>query len=104
MLFMTYWELNENMAEPERVQIAQKLTSSGLFPPAGVNVLRWDGSPDGWGILIMEADSAEAAYRALDLWRASGAGFFKSTKTSPALPIDQIIPIAADVQKTLASR
>ncbi len=107
MLFVTYWELNENMAEQERLQVAQKLTSSGLFPPDGVNVLRWDGTPDGWGILIMEADReadrAEDAYRAVELWRAAGAGFFKSTRTAPALPIQQVIPLVGDIQQALGS-
>jgi hypothetical protein len=103
MLFVTYWELNENMAEQERLQIAKKLTSSALFPPNGVNVLRWDGTPDGWGVLIMEADRAEDVIRALDQWRAAGAGFFKCTKTAPALPIQQVIPIADDILKALGS-
>ena len=47
MLFMTYWELNENMAEQERHQITQKLTSAALFPPEGVNVVRLDMTSDG---------------------------------------------------------
>jgi hypothetical protein len=35
MLFLTYWELSESMSVEERLQVAQKLTSSGLFPPRG---------------------------------------------------------------------
>jgi|SRR5215212_8445967 len=101
MLFVTYWELNEDMDERQRLQIAEKLTSSGLFPPPGVNVLRWDGTPDGWGVLIMEAERAEDIHRALELWRAGGAGFFKSTRTAPAMPIQQVIPVAADVLKAV---
>ena len=103
MLFMTYWELNENMAAQERLQIAEKLTSSGLFPTQGVNIIRWDGTPDGWGVLILEADRAEDVFRAVDLWRAAGAGFFKFTKTAPVLPIQQVIPIGADNLKALGS-
>ena len=103
MLFMTYWELNENMAEQERHQITQKLTSAALFPPEGVNVVRLDMTPDGWGVLILEAERAEEVFRALDLWRAAGAGFYKSTKTAPALPIEQVIPIGADVLKALGA-
>ena len=103
MLFVTYWELNENMSTRERLQIAEKLTSSGLFPAEGVNVLRWDGTPDGWGILILEAERAEDAFRAVELWRAAGAGFFKSTRTAPALPIEQIIPVAAEVLKAVGA-
>ena len=81
----------------QRLQVAQKLTSSGLFPPQGVNVVRWDGTPDGWGVLILEAERAEDVVRAIDLWRASGAGFFKSTRTAPAIPIQDPIPVAADI-------
>ena len=84
MLFLTYWELNENMPDPERQQVAQKLTSKGLFPPNGVKVIRRDGTPDNWGILILEAEDAASAFRAIGLWRAAGAGFFKTTKTAPA--------------------
>ena len=102
-MLLTYWELNENMPEEERLQVADKLTSSGLFPPKGVNVVRWDGTPDLWGILLLEADNAEDVFRAIDLWRAADAGFFKFTKTSAALPIEGLIPIAADIQQSLAS-
>lgn len=103
MLFVTLWELNENMAEQERLAIAQKLTSSALFPPAGVNVLRWDGTPDGWGILVMEADRAEDVFRAIDQWRAAGAGFFKATRTAPALPIQQVLPLGQEVLTALGA-
>ena len=37
------------MPDQERLQIAYKLTSSGLFLPKGVNVVRWDGTPHRWG-------------------------------------------------------
>jgi uncharacterized protein DUF3303 len=101
MLFLTYWELNENMAESERLQVAQKLLDKGLFPPKGVNVLRWDGTPDGWGILLLEADSAEDAFRAIDVWRAAGAGFFKSTRTAPALSVQQMIQLTSETTAAL---
>ena len=103
MLFLTYWELNENMSDEQRLGIAQKLTSSGLFPPKGVNILRWDGTPDNWGIVLLEADNAADAFRTIDVWRAAGAGFFKTTKTSPALPIQELIPVAAEIQQALGS-
>ena len=104
MLFITYWELNENMPEPERLRIAEQMTSSGLFPPAGITLLRWDGTPDGWGVLIMEAERAEDVHRALELWRAAGAGFFKATRTAPALPIQQLLPVASEALKAVGAR
>ena len=103
MLFITYWELNENMSDSERLSIADKLNSSGLFPPKGVNIIRWDGTPDAWGTILLEADSAADVFRAIDVWRAAGAGFFKFTKTAPVLPVEELIPIAAEMQQALGS-
>ena len=87
MLFLTYWELSENMPVHKTLEIAKKLTSSGLFPPKGVKILRWDETPDNWGILLAEADSAMDMDLALATWRMAGAGFFRLTKTAPAVPI-----------------
>ena len=103
MLFLTYWELNEAMSVEERQQVAQKLTSSGLFPPKGVNILRWDGTPDGWGTLLMEADSAADIDRAINMWRAAGTGFFKSTRTATAQPIQEILAQTAELLTALSS-
>jgi hypothetical protein len=89
MLFLSYWELNENMSESQRLEIAEKLTRTGLFPPPGVKVIRWDETPDGWGILLVESDSAIAVTNMLAVWRFAGAGFFKMTKTAPAYPINE---------------
>jgi hypothetical protein len=103
MLFITYWELNEDRSTEENIQAAQKLTSSGLFPPDKVKIIRWDGTPDGWGILVCEAESAGAMSDALNMWRAAGKGFFKVTKTAPAQPIEETIPQIAELLKRLAS-
>lgn len=103
MLFLTYWELNEAMSVEERLQVAQKLTSSGLFPPKGVNIIRWDVTPDAWGILLAEAESAADIDKAIFMWRAAGAGFFKSTKTAPAQPIQEALPQQGELLKTLSS-
>lgn len=101
MLFVTYWELNENMPMQERLQAVRKVISAGLFPGKGINVLRWDGTPDGWGILVAEADSPAAIHQAMDVWRAAGAGFFKVTKTAPAMPIQEEVAAAEEVLKLL---
>ena len=103
MLFLTYWELNENMSAQERVQIAQKITSGGLFPSKGVKIIRWDQTPDAWGILLAEADSATDISLAIDMWRAAGAGFFKMTKTAPVTPITELMPAAAEMLKLLSA-
>jgi len=101
MLFVTYWELNENMSVEQRLQIAEKLTSSGLFPPKNVNIIRWDATPDGWGILIAEAESASDIADSLNMWRAAGAGFFKQTKTAPATPVQEALAGTTELLKAL---
>jgi hypothetical protein len=103
MLFITYWELNENMPAEERLRAAGRLTGSGLFPSQDVNVLRWDATPDGWGILVFEAETAAAANRAINLWRSAGAGFFKSTRTAPAIPVQEAIQVGGEILQALGS-
>ena len=68
-----------------------------MFPPQGLNVIRWDATPDLWGTLLSEADSVEDVFRAIAMWRAAGPGFFKVTKTSPALPVQEIIHITTEI-------
>ena len=105
MLFITYYELSEDISLAARVPTTEKVMASGLFPPKGVNIVRFDLTPDAWGIIVLEADNVADIYRALDVWRAvAGPGFFKSTKTAPALPAREAIPLRIDLVKTLGSK
>jgi hypothetical protein len=97
MLFLTYWELNENMPMKERLEAAHKVTASGLFPPKGVKIVRWDMTPDEWGILLLEAEDVADVHRALSLWRVAGAGFFRLTKTAPTHPAQQAIALLREL-------
>lgn len=103
MLFVTYFELNENTPVEERLAAVRKTASTGLFPSREVNILRWDGTPDGWGILVAEAASAAAIVQAIDVWRAACPGFFKTTKTAPAIPIQEEVASAEGMLKALAA-
>lgn len=103
MLFVTYWELNENSAVAANLEAANKLTTSGMFPPQNVQILRWDITPDNWGILLVEAESAQAINDALSMWRAAVPGFFKLTKTAPAVTVQEAIPAAVGILQALGS-
>ena len=103
MLFLIYWELNENVSVAERVGAGQKLMSAGMFPPEGVNIIRWDITPDGWGITLLEADSEAAISRALNIWRMAATGLFKCTKTSTARPVQEEMEGSGELLKILAS-
>ena len=103
MLFLTYWELNENMSMEDRLAAGQKLTSSGMFPPEGINIIRWDITPDGWGVTIFEADSEAAASRAMNMWRMAATGIYKCTKTSTARPVQEEMESGGELLKMLGS-
>ena len=103
MLFLTYWELNENKSSQERTHIARKLTSGGLFPPKNVRIIRWDQTPDGWGVTVWETDSAADVILANELWRAAATGIFKITKTAPAAPIQELMPLGEQMLKSLSA-
>jgi len=102
MLFLTYWELNEQIPYDERMRIAKRMTESGVFPPKDVKIIRWDSTPDGWGITLCEAKNVEDITRAINLWRAAAPAFFKFTRTAPAAPardaIKQGIAIANEMK------
>ena len=104
MLFITYYELNTDVSVQERLQAGQMLTSSEMFPPEGTELLRWDATPDDWGVAIFEADSAEAAQKAIGMWRAASSGFFKTTKTAPAMPVTEMMPIQGELLESIASQ
>ncbi|MBC8281142.1 MAG: DUF3303 family protein [Chloroflexi bacterium] len=101
MQFVTYFELNQNVSEADRVGGAAKIMEKGLFPPEGVNIVSWMTTPDMWGVLISEADTAEQVMRAIAVWRAAIPGFFTTTKTAPAMSVQDAIPIAGAINQAV---
>lgn len=93
MLFLVHWELNENIALEERLRTTRRLTATGLFPAKGVQVLRWDVTPDAWGIALLAANSAADVIVAVETWRAALPGFFRSTRTAPVVPVEDMLPL-----------
>jgi hypothetical protein len=92
MLFLTYWEWSEKMTIGERLQLAGKLVQQGSFPPEGVKIVGRYLTPDGWGITLIEAESAAAVNAAMMQWRALEGDYFKVTRTAPAMPVEEAIP------------
>ena len=102
MLIMMYWELNEDMPSDERLEVASNLMESGMFPPEGANVIGWWGTPDNWGILLVEAENEAAAFNSLNSWRMAGPGFFTFTKSAPAMKIEDSIQIGVEMMQKMA--
>lgn len=103
MLFLTYWKLNEGLSARETNEIATSLTEKGLFPPEDTEVIRWDATPDGWGIVLWEAEEYKAVNNGLNMWRAAAGetAFFEETRTAPAAPVEEIIPEQAAMLEQL---
>ena len=101
MQFITYGELNENMPESDRQAAAARLMDSGMFPPEGVEIIRWDATPDLWGTVVFEADTVEKVVEVIGQWRVAGAGFFKVSKTAPVMPVQEIIPLINGMMQKL---
>lgn len=103
MLYIMYWRLNENMSEKERALAAHKLRVSRLFPPKGVILIREDITPDLWGVTIMEAETPKDLFEAINIWRAAAPGFFKTTRVSPAMPLQEYASIHTEMLKKIAA-
>lgn len=99
MLFLTYWKLNEGLSARETNRIATRLSEEGMFPPEDVELIRWDGTPDGWGIVLWEADNYTALNNGLNMWRAAAGetAFFEETKTAPAAPVEETVGDMAEL-------
>ena len=52
---------------------------------------------------MSEAESAAAINQALVMWRAACPGFFKTTRTAPAMTVQESIPLTAELLKTLGA-
>ena len=61
-------------------------------------------TPDGWGILLAEVENAADIDKAVYMWRVAGAGFFKTTKTSPAQPVQDVIAQHGELLKLIGSK
>jgi len=49
------------------------------------------------GGTLFEAESAEAAFTVIDIWKAAGTGFFKLVKMSPALTVPNASALGAKI-------
>jgi hypothetical protein len=103
MLFLMYWELNENISVKERVKAADMLISSGHFPPENIEIIRFDITSDNWGVILVDADSAEDVSNLNNMWRIVCPGIFKMTKVSPARPVQEAMEATNQLIKQINS-
>lgn len=104
MLFVTYYELSNDVAFEEILEAGNRLVEEGRWPPDGMEVLRWDGTVNNWGITVAEADDFETAYRAQAMWEALVPGMFEEIKTVPAAPVEEIMEEGGKVLEELSAQ
>ena len=102
MIFISYWELNPDFDPGEMAEIAQDLISKKLYPAEGVKQLAYYiSTSDYWGIEIDDAENEEAMVRSANMWRIAKPGFIKSIKTTPAIEVAKVLPIAIKLKKLI---
>jgi len=101
LLFVCYWELNENMPVEEHLMLGKKLLESGLFPPPGIELIRFDMTPGYWGITVFKAASSEDAFACINIWRTAGTGVFKKINVSPALTVMDASALGSTLYQTV---
>ena len=103
MLFVSYWELNENMSDRDRLTAIGKIMAMPGSDGMVKESIRWDITPDNWGVSIFEADSAADVIRLFDTYRAAAPGFFKMTKTAPAVTAQESMAMGEVINKALGN-
>jgi len=95
MLFLSYWELNENITPKDIVELAAKLMEKGIWPAEGTEILGFYVTTEVpiWGITIEEAESVESILKGAAVWTNEKPGFFKVLRVSPAMPAEEAIRI-----------
>jgi len=98
-----YWELNEDVSVSDRLQAAEKLMKAELFPPENIEIIRFDITPDNWGITLVNAESVDEISDLNNMWRIACPGIFKTTKLSPARSVQESIGTTTELLKRLQS-
>jgi len=99
MLFVTYFELNDNLDPTVIADLAQKFTSKKLFPVEGVKILNWLVTTENWGIVISEDTSEEAMFKDVNMWRIAMPGIFKTINSAVAMEAAKLIPLLLKLSK-----
>ena len=95
MLFVSYWELNENITPKELAELAAELMEKNLWPVEGTEILGFYVTTDVpiWGITIEDAENVETLLKGAAVWTNAKPGVFKVLKVSPAMTAEDAIPI-----------
>ena len=101
MLFVTYYELSNDVELAEVLEAGNWLMEEGLWP-RGDGDTRWDGTVNNWRVTVAEADSFETVYRAQALWETLVPGMFEEIRTAPAAPVEEVMTEGGEVLEAVS--
>ena len=104
MLFVTHYKLSNDVAIQEMLEAGETLRESGMWPPEGIDIIRWDTTVNGWGITVAEADDYESIKRSFVMWEALVPGMVEETKTAPASPVDESMALTRALLEELPTQ
>jgi len=100
MLFVSYWELNENLSPKDIVKVGAGLLEKKLWPVEGVKMLGWyvaAGDVPTWGVTIEEAKTVEQVMKGVAVWTNAKPGLFKVVKVSPAMTAEDAMRVIMEM-------
>jgi len=100
MLFLSYWELNENFTPKDIVKLATELMEKKLWPVEGVKTLGWyttAGDVPTWGVTIYEAENTDQVLKGVAVWTNAKPGIFNTVRVSPAMTTEDAIRVVMEM-------
>jgi len=99
MLFLSYWELNENITPKDIAKLTAELMEKNLWPAKGTEILGFYTTTEVpiWGITIEEAESVESILKGAAAWTNARPGFFKVLRVSPAMTAEDAIRVIMEM-------
>jgi len=100
MLFLSYWELNENFTPKDIVKLAGELMQKGVYPVEGTKIIGWytaAGDVPTWGVTIYEAENVDQVLKGVAVWTNAKPGFFKVVRVSPAMAAEDAMRVVMEM-------
>ena len=100
MLFISYWELSEELNPKDVVEVAAELMEKKLWPVEGTKIIGWyvaPGEVPTWGITITKTETVEQVLKNIAVWTSAKPGIFKVNKISPAMTAEDAMRVVMEM-------
>ncbi len=91
MLFLMYFDLNEN-ATPEDIMKGAAVLQKANIQLEGTETKTWLVTPEYWGIAIVECSDETTLSHGINMWSQASPGIYKQIRYSIALNVEKYAP------------